>query len=538
VRKLAVIATALVAVVGLASAPAAQGVAHREVQPSRSAGYTPPPINWHACSNGTGLKGSGARCGHLVVPLSYAHPNGAKIHVAVSRVRHSSSAANYQGIMLANPGGPGGSGLTASTYGSYVPGTIANSYDWIGFDPRGVGASTPSLSCDPHFFGFNRPNYVPKTHHLMRVWLRRSKHYARACAHAKASRILGHVKSIDTVRDMESLRKALGQDKISFYGYSYGTYLAEVYATLHPKRVGRFVLDGNIDPRTVWYKGNLNQDVAFEYTIKAFWKWVARYHKVYHLGTSAKQIEKRYYRELNMLDRHPAGGKIGPDELSDVMLDAGYYVLFWEDDASAYAALINHHNYKPVMQSYRETNPAGPKADNEDAMYLATQCTDAHWPQSWARQRRDNTRLNRKHPFLTWGNAWFNAPCTYWPAKAGHPVKVDGSRVTAKILLINETFDAATPYAGALEVRHRFPSASLIEGVRGTTHAGSLSGVACTDNAVERYLTSGTVPPRVSGRRSDKQCRPVPQPRPASSAASPQLRGGNALMDRWRRLTR
>ena len=111
----------------------------------------------------------------------------------------------------------------------------------------------------------------------MRVWLGRSRHYAHACAKVRGHGLLAHARTRDTVRDMESLREALGQSTINFYGFSYGTYLGQVYATLHPTRVRRFVLDSNVDPRTVWYRANLNQDVAFDRNVKTYFHWLARY---------------------------------------------------------------------------------------------------------------------------------------------------------------------------------------------------------------------------------------------------------------------
>ena len=105
---------------------------------------------------------------------------------------------------------------------------------------------------------------------------------------------------------------------------------------------------------------------------------------------------------------------------------------------------------------------------------------------------------------------------------------VTGRHVRSKILLVNETLDPATPYSGALKIRQLFPTASLIEGVGGTTHSGSLSGVACTDDTIGQYLTDGTVPQRVPGNRSDLQCPPVPQPEPADATAQRRSAGSSA----------
>ena len=124
------------------------------------------------------------------------------------------------------------------------------------------------------------------------------------------------------------------------------------------------------------------------------------------------------------------------------------------------------------------------------------------------------------------------APCRYWPARAGTPVNVSGARVPG-VLLIEETNDAATPWAGAIEVRKRYPGAVLIEGVGGTTHAGSLSGVSCTDDRIATYLLTGALPTRLSGDRSDVQCEPVPPPDPAPVAGAAAKAGsGSTIHDR------
>jgi pimeloyl-ACP methyl ester carboxylesterase len=487
----------------------------------KSAGYTPPPLSWKACADPT-LQSFGSECADLVVPLDYSRPGGRKITLAVSRLKHSSSDAAYQGVMLVNPGGPGGSGLIYSVFGegSFIPGDGDLTYDWIGFDPRGVGSSDPVLTCDPSHFGYDRPNYIPYTRVIERQWLRRSKNYAKACKRSEAGPLLSHLKTTDNVADMESLRKALGQSKINFYGFSYGTYLGQVYATLHPDRVRRFVFDGNVDPSRVWYKSNLDQDIAFQKAIDVYFGWLAKHDDVYHLGTTQRAVARGFYRQRAKLDRRPAGGVIGPDELTDVMLSAAYSVYDWVELGHDYADLVNDGDYAGIKERYDSANPQTPGSDNGNAVYLATICTDAPWPKSWDKIRRDNWRIHARAPFLTWNNAWFNGPCSFWPARSAKPVNVTGRRVDSKILLINETLDAATPYSGALEVRRRFPTASLIEGVGGTTHSGSLSGIACTDDAIGRYLIDGTTPARRSGNRSDLRCPPVPQPEPEGTVST------------------
>ncbi|HET9141373.1 alpha/beta hydrolase [Actinophytocola sp.] len=506
-KFVAVAATAIAVVGGLVAVPSAQAA------PQGATDYTPPPVNWGACDNPT-LVEFGAQCGFVEVPLDYARPSGTKIRLAVSRVLHSTPDSQAQGPMLVNPGGPGGSGLIYSILGQFVSDGGGDSYDWIGFDPRGVGASEPSLNCIPDYAGYNRPFYVPVTSRLERTWLNRSRDYARACDRNQHE-LLGHLKTIDSARDMDSIRKALGAPQINYYGFSYGTYLGQVYGTLFPDRFRRVVYDGVVNASRIWYDANIDQDIAFDRNIKIYFDWIADHDDVYHLGTSGREVERLFYREQVNLLRQPAGGVIGPDEWTDIFLQAGYYVYGWEDVAQAFAGWVHNRDLQPLIDLYGTP----PFDDNSYAIYLAVQCTDIQWPTDWNKWRRDNWRTFAQAPFETWGNAWFNAPCVYWPARAGNPVRIDGSKVK-DALLISETLDAATPYEGALATRRLYPRSALIEGVGGTTHAGSLSGVACTDNLIVAYLKTGALPNRVPGNRSDVQCPPVPRPDPSAQAQS------------------
>ncbi|MFG2044918.1 alpha/beta hydrolase [Dactylosporangium sp. NPDC048998] len=472
-------------------------------------------IPWGKCAS-AGLQRRGAECGLLTVPLDYSKPNGQKIQIAVSRIKHKVADKDYQGVMLVNPGGPGGSGLTLSVLGEYVPNGAGAAYDWIGFDPRGVGSSVPALHCDDDYFNGPRPEYIPFTKSIETTWLNRSKKYAKDCGKAGGA-LLDHMTTVDSVNDMESIRKALGANQINYYGFSYGTYLGQVYGTLHPDKVRRMVLDGNVDVRNVWYQANLDQDVAFERNEKIWFGWLAKYDSVYHLGTTAKQVEARWYSELNQLRIKPAGGVVGPDEWTDIFLYAGYYQSTWLELADAFAAWANDRDTDTIVAAYEDW--VGPGDDNGFAVYNAVQCTDVQWPQSYNQWQRDNWRVFLQAPFLTWDNVWFNAPCLYWPGKAQKPVKIDGSKVKS-VLFVGTTLDAATPFEGSLEARRLFPNGSLLAEVGQTTHANSLNGNACIDDTIADYLATGKLPQRKSGDRPDKNCDALPQPDPTAFSLS------------------
>jgi pimeloyl-ACP methyl ester carboxylesterase len=516
------------AAVVVALGAAGSAITSAQAAPSRGApDHVPAPIAWQSCTE-VSLKAQGAECGLVTVPMDYANPGGARIELAVARIAHTVPADKYQGVMLVNPGGPGGAGRNMATLGAKVPHGAGDAYDWIGFDPRGVGASKPKLTCDADYAGYHRPPYVPSTPALEKAWHVRSTAYAADCARAGGP-LLGHMRTEDSVRDIDSIRQALGADKINFYGFSYGTYLGQVYATRYPDRVRRMVLDGNVNPSRVWYRSNLDQDIAFDRNIKIYFAWIGKHDNVYHLGRTGPAVEKLYYRQLAELTAKPAGGVIGPAELTDIFLQPGYYIFGWEKVARAFSTWVTKKDPAGLKGLYDENNPQTAGSDNNYAVYLAVQCTDAAWPAKWATWSEQNWKVYHKAPFETWGNAWYNAPCRHWAAPAGVPVRVNGAKVPP-VLLLSETLDAATPYTGSLQVRKLFPRSVLIEGVNGTTHAGSLFGNACVDDTIAGYLATGALPPRVAGNHSDKQCEPLAQPTPAQ----PAMKRSAEMLDRLR----
>lgn len=469
--------------------------------------YTPPAIAWGDCENAR-LQAAGAQCGFVTVPLDYNKPTGKKIKIAVSMIKADPSV-RYQGAMLVNPGGPGGSGLTLSRLGAWVPKDAGAGYDWIGFDPRGVGSSEPAMTCDETITAPVREYYAPTTATRLRYWTSKTKGYASSCAEKNAA-LLPYMRSASTVMDMESIRKALGRNQLNFYGFSYGTYLGQAYATKYPARTRRFVLDGVVDSKKAWYDANLDQNVAFEKSMREWFNWIAENDDAYGLGTDGQDVRRKWYEIRAQLASSPQPG-LGPSEWTDVFLSAGYYVYDWDGLAHLFADAAGG-DYTSTAAAYADANPQEPGADNGYAVYLGVQCVDAPWPTSWSTWSADGWFSHRAAPFESWGNMWFNAPCRTWGSAPGPQLTLGGSDTPA-MLLIGETKDAATPFSGALATRNRFPKSVLIEGVGGTTHSGSLSGVECTDNRIADYLLTGKLPARRSGTSiSDVQCDPVPAP--------------------------
>jgi len=501
---------ALVAAAGLAVVPSSAPAQAGPVGAAPAAGaFRAAPVDWTRCKD-TDLREAKAQCGYLVVPLDYANPTGPTIRLAVSRILHTKGP--YRGPAFANPGGPGASALQYSRLGGAIPHGVGKTYDWYGMDPRGVGASIPALSCDPKFSNSQHRPYQPTTAAILGYWLAKTEAYAAACGTSAAKDLLPHLRTTDNVADFEALRTAIGQAQVTYYGFSYGTYIGQVWATLHPASIKAMVLDGVVNPGRVWYQANLDQDHAFGIVFKKFFTWIGKHDRDFHLGHSGRQVGKRIAKLHKQLSRKPARGKLGAGELEDVLTTAGYTNQAWPAIADALADLANRGSAGSLLQMAKPAT--GPKADNDYAMYLATSCTDSPWPTDWNVWAADNSAADLDSPYLAWGNAWFNAPCRTWPAPSNAArFVVNGAAFTGPVLITNETYDAATPFSGALAARALFPTASLIEGKRGTTHAASLSGVSCVDDAIAALLKTGRLPSRKAGAGPDKQCPGVAAPR-------------------------
>jgi pimeloyl-ACP methyl ester carboxylesterase len=506
-RSTAVLCGATVVLAGTLTAVPAEASTSQSTQAGQAA-----KVTWKKCATDDYPT---LQCGSVKVPLDYAKPHGRKITLAVSRVPHT--ATKYQGPLLVNPGGPGGSGLTLAGFvASSLPKAVASQYDVIGFDPRGVGASKPALDCKPGYFNPVRPDSVPSTSAIEKANLSRAKSFAKACGTKYAS-VLPYINTVSAVKDMDSIRKALGAKKINYFGYSYGTYLGQVYAKLFPTRVRRLVLDSIVDPHGVWYDANISQDYAFDARHKALMAWIAKYNGTYKLGTDPAKIEAKWYAMRAELAKTPAGGKVGASELEDTYIPGGYYNGYWPLLAQAFAAYVNDKNSAPLVKAYENIAAIDASGDNGYSIYTAVQCRDVSWPRDWNQWRKDNWKVYSKAPFMAWNNAWYNAPCAYWPTKSLKPVNVANSKLPP-VLLFQATNDAATPYQGGVTVHRLLKHSSLVVEQGGGNHGITLSGNACLDKYLVKYLTDGTVP-RGSGV-ADAVCQKTADPVPPTTAKS------------------
>jgi pimeloyl-ACP methyl ester carboxylesterase len=480
-----------------------------------SAGSGPSKLSWHSCNQ----SGAQLQCSSVQVPLNYSQPDGRKITLALSQVQATAPASQRQGVLLVNPGGPGGSGLSLAAFVAQgLSPQVASEYDIIGFDPRGVGASVPELSCDPTFFDEVRPDYIPASPAAEQVMENRAKTYADDCEQ-KFGWLLPYMTTEDVARDLNSIRIALGQQKISYFAYSYGTYIGQVFATLFPTRVRRMVLDSTVDPQGVWYTDNIDQDYAFQGRMNAFFAWVAANDSTYHLGSTQAQARQVWYRVRTQLETRPIDGPsgplIGPDEYDDTFLEGGYLDTLWPGFAAALASYVQTGSAKQMITQYQTY---GTQNENEFAVYNAVQCGDVNWPRSWAYWNSDTRQVYKTAPFEAWDNAWFNASCAFWPVKGpSKPLQINGAGLPG-ILMLQGSLDPATPYAGAMVAHKLLPSSRIVVVEGGGNHGQSLSDPPnnCVNGYLNRYLATGALPESGGPGAVNATCAALPAPSASS----------------------
>jgi pimeloyl-ACP methyl ester carboxylesterase len=481
-------------------------------------------LHWQPCPGRLTI----VRCARLTVPVDYTRPRGRTIALALVDIPATAPAARRLGPLLINPGGPGESGLQEALVArTNLPAAVASRYDIIGFDPRGVGHSEPELRCDPSFGAGVQPPSPPATAAAERAQVRRARTYAADCER-RFGWLLPHMRTADNARDLDAIRAALGVPKISYLGFSWGTYLGEVYATMFPRHVRRMVLDSIVGPGGMSYRFRLTQFSRIEARTKVFFAWVASHNTVYRLGRTGAAVAAGYRKALRQLAAHPltgpSGPLVGPDELSAVVLRADFYDAFWPVTATLLAA---YEHGPRTARLTRSLHAVASGDENVNAVFSAVHCSDMAWPRNWARWDADARRAAAAtgDPYMAWGVIWGDAPCRRWPVRGpAVPMKI-GAPGLPGILLLQGTLDGATPYAGALTARRALPSARLVTVTGSGSHGQSLAIIPdrCANGWLARYLATGALPPG-PGLVSATCAAPSPPPPlriPLGPAAAP-----------------
>ncbi|MFF9901981.1 alpha/beta hydrolase [Streptomyces olivaceus] len=474
--------------VTVGAAAVASGVSQMATagMPSRPQASAPPrsPLRWGECP---GPAQAALTCARLAVPLDYRHPDGRTIDIEVSRSA-STKPADKRGVLLLNPGGPGLPGLTVPAL-MKLPEEVRDRYDVIGFDPRGVGHSTP-LTCDftrvQGGVAANPPN--PGSAADVVEQAATAKRLAAQCTTSKTADLLPYITTANTARDMDRIRAALGVPKISYYGESYGTYLGAVYTALFPHRGDRIVLDSSLPPEGYDVEALRGQGAGFETRFPDFAKFAAAAHQEYHLGSTPAAVREKYFQLAARLDDKPVQGYDGTTfrVVTAAMLRA-------DSDLAGLAGVWHALDTGQPLPGSDDTGGGGTYSDNYPAAYLAVICGDSRWPTALATYQH-NVAVDRvRHPMYGAFTANIR-PCAFWPAPAEPKVKIT-DRGSAGVLMVQNLRDPATPLSGALRTRGALGERARMVTVDQGGHVAYLTGSnTCADNVVNNYLVTGKRP--------------------------------------------
>lgn len=492
-----------------ATATAATAAASKSATSSKSGAgldrYYDQRLGWGSCAKGPDdamgrdLDKAGVRCADVTVPLDYSKPQGRTITVAISRLK-ATDTRHRIGSMLLNNGGPGnGAVQSPPEFHAWMKKTGPR-YDIVGFDPRFVGRSTP-LDC-----GWNVGTTLFSAG-LGRAGFERQvdlhKDLAAKCRATNAD-VLPHVSTRNTARDMDVIRGALGERKISYFGYSYGTYLGTVYTQMFPGRTDRMVLDGAIDPRKFGPR-LLREAIGENERALADWaSWAAGRNDTYGLGRTRAQVLATIDRVIKKSARGPLTVGTAPDtfRLDDSQVP---FVLLAGLDSDTDASRASLGEQLSVLNKAAAGQPTTISPQFAGLLRLATTgeqsnmgsaqtaviCGDKAAPRDPEVYWRDIQRGRAAYPRFAAVNNNIG-PCAFWDRPKERPTQV---KHDAKALIVSATGDPRTPHKGAVALHGLLASSKLITVKGANRHAVyGLYENACVDNQVNRYLATGKLP--------------------------------------------
>ena len=444
-------------------------------------------------------------CAVITVPLDYAKPQGETISIAVKK--RAATGDHPQGALFINPGGPGDSGVAFAEQAntSFAP-ELLSAYDVIGFDPRGVGSST-TITCTTDDDSANTAEPSPTASAgaasgtgSFEEWSEATQQsfqeLADQCAaNTKPAALLDHVDTVSAARDLDILRALAGQEKLNYLGFSYGTYLASVYAETFPGNTGRMVLDGAIDPSLSLAEQGLGQAKGFEQALRTYVDYCqasigcplsggtdAGVQQVRNLITSANSSPLA----TSDPNRTVAG--------SDIVTALSEYLYTTEQAwAPLTSALDQAINYRDGSLFAAQEDQAAASKDDSGGAFQAVSCLD--YPvegdtATWAAQYEEAKRVA---PIFGDSSTGMDLVCSVWGHNGTRKPTQIHAHGAAPILVVGTTGDPATPYAWAQSLADQLDSGQLLTW-EGTGHTAYGGDAPCINDAVDTYLLTGTMP--------------------------------------------
>jgi pimeloyl-ACP methyl ester carboxylesterase len=461
------------------------------------------PIQWGPCrvkgSDDTVKLPGGTQCGKLAVPVDYSKPNSGAATMAL--IRFPATGAKI-GSLIINPGGPGESGVqAAASMADSLPPQIRERFDLVGFDPRGVANSSPAVWCNSdadndRLRADPEVDYSPAgVAHIEQL----TKEFVQRCVDKMGVNFLENVGTANVVKDLDALRAGLGDPKLTYLGYSYGTRIGSAYAEAYPQNVRAMVLDGAVDPNADPIEANIQQAAAFQ---KAFDDYAADCAKspTCPLGTDPTKAVDVYKSLVDPLVQKPAK-TADPRQLSysDAIVATIlplYSPGLWQHLTDGLNELRGGHGdtMLALADLYMGRDRRGRYTNSTDVR-VAVNCVDQPPVTDRAKAIEQDHRSREVAPFMSYGDFTGDAPldtCAFWPVpptSKPHQISVHG---LPPVLVISTTHDPATPYQAGVDLAKELGGALLT--FDGTQHTVAFQGNPCVDAIVTRYLTDLALP--------------------------------------------
>jgi pimeloyl-ACP methyl ester carboxylesterase len=434
---------------------------------SPTAGASAAALHWVDCGSTTGNAKLPQQCARLAVPRDWAHPSGGSIDLALRRVRATEPNERI-GSLLINPGGPGESAVSEfSGLVDTVSKDVRKKFDLVAFDPRGVGESTP-VTCvdDATIERLSSEDPVPSNPPANSAVVQGDRTLAEACARTSGD-LLPYLGTRDVARDMDAIRAAVGDEKLSYLGFSYGTALGAMYADLFPDRVRAMVLDGPVDPAQNAITSAAVQADGFQSSLSAFLEYCGAHRKScpYPAGADG---ERKLSALFDRVRAHPMSTTEGrPLEIGEAYtgVAAGLY-----DRANGWPLLAQALSQAEsgdgtlllrLNDLYTQRDSDG-HYSNLLVSNTATTCDDHVFPKDLSAYQQAAEQANRTAPDFGAANVWSLAVCALWPTAATDPLRAPTAAQTAPSLIIGATDDPATPYVQAKALNRELDRSVLL----------------------------------------------------------------------------
>jgi pimeloyl-ACP methyl ester carboxylesterase len=446
-------------------------------------------ITWTQCGR--------VQCGELSVPLDPGRPDGRRIALAL--VRRPASLPRV-GVLLTNPGGPGASGVEfLASETSILDMDMMRRFDIVSWDPRGVGRSAP-VECDDRLDDFYAVNRDVRTPHDVERNVAAARAFVASCTE-RSRELLEHVSTEDTVRDMDAIRAALGEERISYLGFSYGSYLGALYAERFPQHLRAAVLDGAVDPTATFEEAAVVQARGFERQLEAFFAWCARDERCgFARGADPRAAFDRL-ADAVAAEPTPAtvdgqARTLGPGEF-DIGVASALYGGEALYPALGAALAQTARGLGDMLLRFADAY-TGRRSDgtysNRTAALYAVNCVDGPVPRAPARYDAVARLAAAVAPHFGRTTAWLALPCAFWPARSPATLPAITAPAAPPLLVVGKTDDPATPYEWAQELAAQLATAELLTH-EASGHTSYGQGDVCVNDVVDRYLESVLAPP-------------------------------------------